>query len=513
VGELAVDTNAPPNVDNTIILHSRDGRCGDPPLSSLEQVQKVIADALSAGASQGLVIHFHGGLVSARQGIARARELNGPFRAAQTLPLFFIWESGLLETIKNNLEDILADPVFRELVKKAGEWVLKKSANAFLSKGAGGLTLDDPQWRSEFDDWFDGKAAAPPVDLDSPDAAKRTKASLPDEDSLATEIESELDNGSDPRFVQVLAGLCQNSGRARTLSKGVASTPDLSVPVLVDKKALTDMFGDPNSEATRGVMVWFKVAKFVARVAIAVIKRLLKHRDHGVYTTIVEEVLNAAYVGKVGEVIWDMMKKDTADAFDRSDGLGRAVLIQLQSLKQKHQSFPQITLIGHSTGAVFICNLLKQALTLMPGQKFNVIFLAPACTCDLFAETLQKAGDGIANFRQFAMHDALESRDAIVPVIYLRSLLYCVSGLFEPAGSDTPILGMERFFAQEQVFSGSGFEAVTQARDWLKAAPGRTVWSDASETPGMNSLAHHHGDFETDHTTLESVKTILSAGF
>ena len=48
---------------------------------------------------------------------------------------------------------------------------------------------------------------------------------------------------------------------------------------------------------------------------IATVRRLWNKRDHGLYTTIVEEVLRAAYFNRVGEVVWRMMKKDTSDAF------------------------------------------------------------------------------------------------------------------------------------------------------------------------------------------------------
>src|SRR5690606_32961914 len=92
---------------------------------------------------------------------------------------------------------------------------------------------------------------------------------------------------------------------------------------------------------------------------------------------------------------------------------------------------PRITLVGHSTGAIYICNLLKAAAQHVPDLHFDVIFEAPAVTHALLAETAAEHASRVRKFRQFAMGDEREIGDTLVPVIYRSSLLYFVSGMLE----------------------------------------------------------------------------------
>jgi len=193
-----------------VIIHSRNGKLGPAPLSSVAEVVRALDSALTQNPDRGLVIHFHGGLISAASGMQIAGKLDPIYRSAKTTPIFFVWESGLIDSIRNNLSDILEDPVFRELVKKAAEWVLKQLPGLQMTRGVGS-EVDESKLRREFDDWFDGKNPGPPVPDTTPPPAAVTRDAEPDEDELAAKIESELDN--DPRFQEVLAGLGEASGR------------------------------------------------------------------------------------------------------------------------------------------------------------------------------------------------------------------------------------------------------------------------------------------------------------
>jgi hypothetical protein len=331
----------------------------------------------------------------------------------------------------------------------------------------------------------------------------------PDEDDLATKIAGEIE--LDPDFEQTMAGLFVAAGRvSATTTKGGGIQPR-SVNVLVDARALDEMF-PKQANVTKGGIPWLMVAKFIAKVVIAVIRRFATKRDHGAYTTTVEEVLRAAYLAKAGEVIWRQMKKDTADAFDESDGAGEVVLQTWTQLLQAGQKAPRITLIGHSTGAVYINHWIRRSATVAPDLQYDVILLAPACRCEDFVEVLKSHSGVISNFRMFAMQDAVEQQDRLVSIIYPRSLLYFVSGVVE-GEADAPLLGMQRYIVNQDVFDAQNFAAVQGARDYLALDKQHSVWSIANDGPGVSSTSVSHGDFDNDDKTLDSLSSILAEGY
>ena len=499
------------DVGHDHVIHSRGGRLDLAGTSTIDDVTRLLRQALDAAPPNGLAIHFHGGLVKLSAGMGIAERLAPQYASAGTYPLFFVWESGLAESLKNNLRDVLADAVFQELVKKVAEWALKQLGGAIRTRGSG-ATINATELRREFDDWFAQRSDTPPVMLGAPaDTQYRLRSVAPDEDDLAAKIEAEFD--SDERFQEVIAGLYVASGRgaqATTRGGGVAAA---DVRALVDRQALDAMFTPVAPGSTRGALAWYKVAKFIARVVIAVVHRHLSDRDHGGYATIVEEVLRAAYLDKVGEVVWRMMKKDTADAFAAdADAVGTALLSALAALLADGRPLPRITLIGHSTGAIYINHLIEHAATLLPAARFNIVLLAPASRHEDFAALLAARAAAIDGFRMFAMTDDNEAKDELVPVAYLRSLLYFVSGVLE-GDADVPIMGMQRFLKHTQTFDQQHFPGVAAVRDWLAAEPNRSVWSIDARSNGFGSAALKHGDFDDDAATIASVRWILQQGY
>jgi hypothetical protein len=173
---------------------------------------------------------------------------------------------------------------------------------------------------------------------------------------------------------------------------------------------------------------------------------------------------------------------------------------------------PRIILVGHSTGAVYICHLLEKAESLLPaGIQFEVVFLAPACTFALLDRTLTIAPGRIASFRGFGMEDALEQCDAIFPPIYQKSLLYFVSGLVED-GVDLPLVGMKRYHTGVAPFDALTFPEIKRVRDQIAKLTSPWIWSESSLGDGLNSLSHHHGDFDNDDQTLKSVAYVITHG-
>ena len=507
------------DVQKDCVLHSQDGRFGNS-ASDLSDVTRILNIAHATAPASGLVLHFHGGLVSEQSGRGIATVLAPKYLAAKAYPVFFVWEAGLIETMKNNLKDILADPAFRELSKKVAEWVLKRLGGQVGFKGAPGQAINEQLLRKEFDAWFAGALPAPPVTDEravAPTVGMKGAAGL-DEDELAEDIEAGLDG--DPDFEDAIQRLYNAHAGITVGTKGTGTTAAAQT-VLVDERARRALF-PATGATTKGVLVWLTVAKFVAKVVIAVIKRYAKGRAHGMYCTVVEEVLRAAYMDKVGATIWNQMKKDTADAFGDDDACcGTAFVKELAKLQAAGKTFGKITLVGHSTGAVYICEFLDAAAKVLPDLKFNIIFLAPAVRHHRFAAALAAHQQRIAGFRLFGMKDAIESEDVLVPILYTRSLLYFVSGLLEghvegtewENDVDAPVVGMQRYIADTTAYDTGDFPDVDKVRQFLAGSANTTVWSESSGGNGLSTRSRKHGDFDNDDDTVKSFCWIIEQGF
>src|SRR5262245_3868704 len=72
-----------------------------------------------------VVLHFHGGLVSRTAGMEGAERLRLEcYDGSGAHPVFFVWESGLIETVRHNLSEIFGEDIFKILLK----WLLKYAA-------------------------------------------------------------------------------------------------------------------------------------------------------------------------------------------------------------------------------------------------------------------------------------------------------------------------------------------------------------------------------------------------
>lgn len=529
--------NTTANPDHYLI--SANGKLGASPLSAVTEVERVMNLAATTSPENGLVIHFHGGLVSKDYALPNiAGTLTQVYQAAGAYPLFFIWESGFGEAIWNNKGDLVNDPAFRELVKKVSEWALKKISitGAFGFRGAGGQQIEDiDAFRKEFDRWFDqppqAAPTAPPTETTgfdaSPGAITKSRAATPDEDELAQQINNGLDD--DPGFKKAMGEAFNAAMPAeKVATRGVSTGLGRSQMLLLSCDALDEMFPpeDGAIEAhakvrTRGVFSWINVAKFVAKIVIAVIKRFKNDRDHGLYCTVVEEVLRSAYGDLIGAAIWNQMKKDTLDSFsDGTDTCGLSVVKKLKALEAEGKAFKKLTLVGHSTGAIYICNLLDMAKKVGLITPIQVVFLAPAVTCGRFAQAIDEHGsERLKSFRMFAMKDERETEDEMLKPLYTRSLLYFVSGLLEGEAVgggwnsilDMPLVGMARYYDMSKVFGDD--QAVAKVKAFLNDGAHRMVWSQTLDgADGLNSDAARHGDFDNDDATLKSVSAIIKNG-
>ncbi len=182
---------------------------------------------------------------------------------------------------------------------------------------------------------------------------------------------------------------------------------------------------------------------------------------------------------------------------------------------------PEVTLVGHSTGAVFIDNLLRhfEAMRDNPKEPLpddfrfkNLVFLAPACTFEDFASAVTDHASLFDRFRMFAMTDKAECEDRLVPLIYTRSLLYFVSGVLEREADGTsspakPIVGLNRYYGAAKQGEAA---AIGTIRKFVDDDPTRVVWSPAEGGDGLSSSAVHHGDFDDDALVRASLTYLIA---
>lgn len=508
---------------NQHIIHIVDGRLSPKSKTSRDDLGRIVTQALAANAPSGIVLHFHGGLVNESSARESAEKRLYPLYAerAKAYPIFFVWESGFFEAPINNLGEIAQEKLFQEFVKKVAEWVLKKLPAGAGFKGGGGASVDEPKLRADFDTWFSGQRSTPPEQLEtlpgttSAGLAAKTKGVTLDEQDLAADIEESI--AGDANFQDALQAVYNGlhaDGQPLPTTRGVGTS--VSAKSLVSKKAVDILFESaPNTTKGFGPIAWFKVAKAVASIVIRVIRRFRKGRAHGMYVTLVEEILRELYLDKIGRIgWWDRMKMDTADAFrDGEEYGGTAFLAELKTQFEGIATPPKITLVGHSTGAIYICNLLKAAARWVPTLQFDVIFEAPAATHALLAATAAEHGSRIRHFRQFGMCDEREASDVLIPIIYRSSLLYLVSSLLE-GEPDEPLVGMARYLEQADIYDADSFPNIESCRRFYARYRNSLVWSPSKAGAGLNSDGRHHGEFDdVDEQTMASVQHILQQGF
>lgn len=518
-----------PALDPLHAIHLENGHFSADTETRADDIDKLLDAFYAAPPPAGLALHFHGGLVGLSSGKRIAAELGAKYREAGAYPVFFVWESGAVETIVNNWADIAREPIFQQLVRKGVEFALGKLGDAIGAKGAAPTPVDPAEVAAAVSAWFAGSAETPPyADYDLRPGMAGAKAAAQPDALYQMAVEANL--AADPVFRQALEAVSNGllPPDQQQATKGGGSRA--ATTTLMDPAALAEVVETP-APGQKGAITMAKVAWLLAKVVYRVAKRYLDGRDHGLYGTVEEEVLRACYADKLGQaVFWNQMKKDTADAFDKAptqpgrEAGGLEFLQRLAARLAAGAPAPRIALTGHSTGAVYICHFIERADELLPpGVRFDIVLLAPAVDFKLFAKTMRDYPERVGNVRLFGMRDDVERADAMAQgflpialarVLYPHSLLYFVSGLLEESETDMPILGMQRFFNQGTVFGAAAYPEVDWARGFFADAPAReAVWSVASLGPGRNTAARQHGDFDNDPPTVASVQHLLSQGY
>ena len=213
----------------------------------------------------------------------------------------------------------------------------------------------------------------------------------------------------------------------------------------------------------------------------------------GGFTDFTDRILET-FARVPGRAIWRDIKGDAERSF-ASTGGGKAAVKVLLKGNAKRSKPLNIHFIGHSAGAIFLAQMLKNMKTLNPIKEpvKSCSLMAPACTIDLFNKlyhpNIGKSGDagGLSKLDQYNLIDQRELDDSVGP--YRKSLLYFVSRAFEEE-KVMPLLGME--VHAEKLALKAGHKIHYAGR-----AP--TV-TDSKE----------HGGFDNDRATMNNIlKTIL----
>lgn len=450
-----------------------------------------------------LVIHIHGGLVASERIRATAEDrLNAAYASGDSASLFVVWGTDLLTQLRTNFKDIVSSVLFKRLVMRLTRFLAAKIFRSIDAEARGAYdppnlfmdNFEDPEVVANFlDTWREGR--------------EQTSKSY---DSLGAEeldwLKQEFD---DPVLRHQINGLVASHQIRGEGSGGDAKVEALpKVVANVDPKVLEELFG---AEEDTRAFEWLAIIAFARSLVSNVLRRFREGRDYGLYPTIVEEVARKLYLDTLGGGVWEAMKGDTADAFNSNSErpAGLALLERLDQW-QSQADDRRIVLVGHSAGSVYICRLLQSASV---ERRFEVIFQTAACTFDLFSEVVTQHSEKIKHFRNFALSDEQERGYFEIPVFYMGSLLYIISGLLEDE-VDKPIVGMERYWDDSHKEVYDAIDSVRTSKAWIaKNDPNAHVWSPAVGVSGRECDFERHGDAPSNDRMLSSIQHILTSGF
>jgi len=434
-----------------------------------------------------LALHFHGGLVKEKHGQEIARSMNALYRQANSHPISVIWETGFMETVIGNLTELYQTELVKKLIKFLVRQIAKKLNIDVGGKGPG-VPMTDAEIETELDkeDSF--------VELDEQARQGAEQITQPMLDDMLAEIEVGLEE-------EITA-----DDELETLLKQEA--PQIE---LLDEKFVKEV---REEEAKGGIPASVLLGALV-KVAGQVIGRYLKKRDHGFYPTIMEEIVRALFLADFGKWVWGNMKELAADMWKPNSGpigessyAGTYFLAKLAELQQE-TPYLIVDMVGHSAGSIAVCNMLAAAAQRHPAfHARNVLFLAPACTMDLFYDQIVTHPNRYQAFRMFTMQDHYEKQDRLVPFVYTHSLLYFVSGALEDE-VDKPLAGMERYMSGQPPYDDAKLQAV---RQFLRATGEQRLVLSKTQgaAPGLGSLALQHGAFDNEDLTRASLQHIIA---
>ncbi|MFD2033720.1 hypothetical protein ACFSKL_02905 [Belliella marina] len=448
------------------------------------EVDKVFEDYESRKL-KNLTLYFHGGLVNEKSGIKTAENIHANLNSANHGVLCLVWETGLFETLRDNIQTVSKTRLFKKLIKILTKNLTKKLGISLSDSRGSGKSLSEEMLEKEL------TSETPFEDFEVFDFGTNSRGADAEFKIPQTPEELELE-----------------------LRFEVES--DYEIPGLLQENQIA-LEEDKNS---RGFISTAILVRYLAKIAFRVIKRFVARRDHGFYPTIIEELMREIYLAEIGSSIWNSMKIKSDQMWYPNEGLhgtdqhvGRYVLEKLVKLKNAQPDL-SINLVGHSAGSIVTCNLLKTSTQSFPDLKFkSIVFLAPACRVELFHSEIVQKPNFFSKLLIYTMYDSIEKKDLLLPYVYTRSLLYLISGVLENEGNDSDalVLGMERHISGIRPYDTIA-EAVATNRFLYGQSNRRLVYSITGEheLEGQRSSSTTHGGFDEDENTLESLKFILN---
>ena len=437
-----------------------------------------------------ITIFFHGGLVSEKDGMATAIKMGKNIEEAGQMPICFVWETGLKETIATNITKISDTKLFNKLTK-----VLIKKLSEKLGFGSGsGRGAGESLTDAEIEMAFLKEKPFESYNQDTLTTSGRgagTVTSMPiNEDELLQSLEADFTYvvQSDLEFTDTIA----------------------------NTKISADV---TNFDGGRGIISTGLFVKHLALIAFRVIKRFFDKRDHDFYPTIIEEILRGLYIAELGAWVWNSMKVKSDEMWNDNTSLsglnqmaGRYFLDKLIAYSNNNSDV-EINLVGHSAGSIAICNMVKAVAKIDSTVVFNkIIFMAPACRVDLFNKEIVLNPSRFKQFRMFTMKDEFETQDKLVPFLYPYSLLYLVSGVLEDEGNDCDayILGLERHINGKAPYN-SAQELVSTTKFLFEGNTNRVIYSksDLAAVLGLRTTSISHGEFDDNSDVIESINYFL----
>lgn len=449
-----------------------------------------------------LLLYFHGGLVSEKNGLAAASVMMNHFTNAieKRHALSFVWETGPKEVILQNFATII-EKTKSAFYQEALKFVIKLVARKLGmedGKGGGGEYLADSTIEIEKQKPHPFEDLDREVDMGKGIADELTLEPMAEKEFLIRlEMESKV-------LIEVQAS---EEFKNKTTKEDPSLPPELA----------------PDSEDAKGG--WLAIIKLVAQIALNVLKRYLNKTHHDFYPTVMEETFRKLYVGGIGTWGWGRIKEKAQMMFAENDGLsgedlhaGTYFLDALQEHYTKRLNNGKkfnIYLVGHSAGSIVICLMMKRVMEKYKDLKFETIFfLAPACRTDLFLTHCmpgKKAGF-FNKFKMFTMKAENEKKDHCIPFIYTHSLLYMVSGLFEVDDKESGDIDAKILGLNEQSIGQGRYASFPELKE-LNAflSDHHLILSDDNFNADLSlrSTALKHGDFDNDLPTLTAILNSL----
>ncbi len=401
-------------------------------------------------------IVIHGGLVSEEDGMDSARHFINSYQPTNNELMFVIWETGPLETLKQNLGTVLGRSALKFSLKVVRKLFTKKFKPGFKSVSSDyEKVLSDDKINQNL--------------IEALTEQRLEKA------SVQIEISQDID---DLIF---------------------------SDPVLMKELEQEQLLYD--SQTHRKGLIKVLLLGMIKDVVVQSIIRFASGTHHQIIPTLIEELVQALYVDEFGKGLWNAMKHKSSNMFEADvlqERTGVALLRHLDTLYrgQSEDEKIEINLIGHSAGSIVICDLLDHMAGHYPNLKLNnITFIAPAVAAERAVVSLVKNQTAFNKFRMFTMSDELEKKDDC-KAIYPASLLYLISGVLENR-DDTPIAGMMRFYDNDKFIDQEGV-AEWKAFILQDSHLALSVNTDASD--GFKTNSRSHGGFGHEKETVKSIQ-------